>query len=343
MTGRPTHQLQRLVPDPTSDEYHRHCITHTPFKAWCPHCVAGEAPALQHIVARNRSIPTKLTVHVDYLFLSGEVDLPSESPVVVVKVKPTNAVYARLLPCKGTAHRYCSNALSDIFKHIGAFSFHLKSDDEPALTTLLDAAISQLGSNYIITTEKSADSQQNGVVERANRSVQGKCRVLLSCLSSRLGCLVPDGHPLIAWAVRHASALIRWFTVNRETGYTAHHITTGRTFKNILVEFAQPVYHKHPFVPGKTSPKWADGFFLGVCERSGRNLVYDDVRKTVLRTRNIRTKTTTKTGKWNDDHITALLSMKSLPWNWTGEGEASLVVPGVLGVIPEPQAPPTLS
>ena len=33
---------------PTQEEYDKHMLTHTPFRAWCPRCVRGEAVAKPH-------------------------------------------------------------------------------------------------------------------------------------------------------------------------------------------------------------------------------------------------------------------------------------------------------
>ena len=33
---------------PTEIEWARHCVTHTPYAPWCPHCVAGRAVRRQH-------------------------------------------------------------------------------------------------------------------------------------------------------------------------------------------------------------------------------------------------------------------------------------------------------
>ena len=33
---------------PTRDEWERHQLTHTPFQAWCPHCVAARAVRRKH-------------------------------------------------------------------------------------------------------------------------------------------------------------------------------------------------------------------------------------------------------------------------------------------------------
>ena len=33
---------------PTEEEWERHCVIHTPYAQWCPHCVAGRAVRRQH-------------------------------------------------------------------------------------------------------------------------------------------------------------------------------------------------------------------------------------------------------------------------------------------------------
>ena len=39
---------------PSKEEYERHMVTHTPFRAWCPHCVRGEAVAKPHKMSTDK-------------------------------------------------------------------------------------------------------------------------------------------------------------------------------------------------------------------------------------------------------------------------------------------------
>ena len=108
-------KLSKLVVAPSHAEVHAHLQTHIPFAAWCSHCVSGRASAQPHLRNRTPVDLTRIVVHADYCFLSPSVAMESsECPVLVVKVKPCDSVFARMLPSKGTDHFYNAHALKDI-------------------------------------------------------------------------------------------------------------------------------------------------------------------------------------------------------------------------------------
>ena len=58
---------------PTQKEIDEHMITHTPFKAWCPHCVAGHSSCGYHFRRRepeeDNAIPS---AHIDYMYMKSQ-------------------------------------------------------------------------------------------------------------------------------------------------------------------------------------------------------------------------------------------------------------------------------
>ncbi|CAE7534917.1 unnamed protein product [Symbiodinium natans] len=197
---------------PSDSEVREHCLTHLPFRPWCRHCIRGKAPALAHKEPSNTEY-TKPLVAIDYCFLSSSEGNASESPVMVVKSKPDLAVFARLVPSKGCVHEYSVQALADIFRVLGYREFTLKTDGEPSLVALARAAVALLPVEVKVTFEHSPveESEANGFVERACRSVQEQARTLLSMLHERLQCEFPANHAIFPWLVRHASWLLHHF------------------------------------------------------------------------------------------------------------------------------------
>ena len=62
-------------------------------------------------------------------------------------------------------------------------------------------------------TEKSpvGDSKSNGLVERANREVEGQVRTMASALESKLGRKIASGSSVMPWLILHAGTLLRQF------------------------------------------------------------------------------------------------------------------------------------
>ncbi len=169
---------------PTVEEVEEHRITHYPYRCWCPHCVAGRALGPQH---RGEHEPSKIAViAMDYFYatkdrvmeaketeeLRGSLDEMVESGSIVkcmmVRCTSTKAMYAVVVPKKGPGDHYGTDRVVDFVKWLGHSKIILRSDNEPALTSVVkDAIKTLLISVESIGDEHSAvyDSQSNGAAE----------------------------------------------------------------------------------------------------------------------------------------------------------------------------------
>ena len=101
------------------------------------------------------------------------------------------------------------------------------------------------------------ESQSNGLVERAVRSVKDQVRTLRPALQKRVGCRIPAGHPIITWMVKHAGELISEYQLNRD-GQTAYHNVFGKPCKDVIVEFGEEVHYRVSEVDtGSLDGRWA--------------------------------------------------------------------------------------
>ena len=58
---------------PTQKEIEEHMITHTPFKAWCPHCVAGHSSCGYHLRRKEEDEDHSVPVaHMDYMYMKSK-------------------------------------------------------------------------------------------------------------------------------------------------------------------------------------------------------------------------------------------------------------------------------
>ena len=68
---------------PTQKEVEEHMKTHTPFKAWCPHCVAGHSSCGHHLQRKkedeDHSVPV---VHMDYMYMKSVKEEEAVDPEV---------------------------------------------------------------------------------------------------------------------------------------------------------------------------------------------------------------------------------------------------------------------
>ena len=112
-----------------------------------------------------------------------------------------------------------------------------------------------------------------------------------SALEERMKCEVPSRHLILAFLVEHAGKLMSRYQVGRD-GRTAYELHAGKPYRRQLVEFGERVYFM-PIRPGgarqaKLDPKWQDGAFIGIRDRSDETLVLVLTTSGVYKTRNAR-------------------------------------------------------
>ena len=92
-------RAKRAPNEPTNEEIRVHEITHTPYRNWCPCCVAGRGKSDPHFKTSSEE-KAVAGVHVDYWFLR---DNPGEesTPVLVAKDDTSKAVAAHIVFQKG--------------------------------------------------------------------------------------------------------------------------------------------------------------------------------------------------------------------------------------------------
>ena len=187
-------KLLNLPPIPSMEEYHKHKVTHTPFKAWCPVCVRNQAQNPPHKRVQNeRTFPS---FHMDYMFMNPNVDEDqSNCPILVVKEKTIGGIWALPVVRKGiNGGDKIASRLSKIFVDFGAPRIILKCDQEPAIKDLQKETRSQLNNEFhkmrqdaidmsknvnvevILENSPVGESQSNGVAENAVKEIQNSVR-----------------------------------------------------------------------------------------------------------------------------------------------------------------------
>ena len=89
-------------------------------------------------------------------------------------------------------------------------------------------------------------------------------------------CEVPSRHRILAFLVEHAGRLMSKYHVGR-SGRTAYELHAGKPYRRQLVEFGERLCFM-PIRPGgarqaKLDPKWQDGAFIGIRDRSDEMLI----------------------------------------------------------------------
>ena len=134
---------------PTRSEFLEHCVTHNPYRPWCPHCVRGRGQEFGHFRRRGTNPNRVPLIAFDYAGLSdkGEViglefDPSDESAtrVLIVCIRAADdkqsCVFGHVVPHKGVdVEKFAVDCLVGDILWTGYTSVMLKSDNEPAILT----------------------------------------------------------------------------------------------------------------------------------------------------------------------------------------------------------------
>ena len=165
---------------------------------------------------------------------------------------------------------YSVKVACDMVAFAGHRKVILKSDGESSMTALKDAVNASCDVSMGVEVSPMGDSQANGDVERAIRTVQGQVRTMKSALDGNYKTEFGDNHALIPWLVSYASPIINKFTIDTG-GKIAHERCRGRKFNRQLPEFGECVmFHKTVSKKHgeKLEARWESGVYLGVNEAS---------------------------------------------------------------------------
>ena len=191
----------RGMPSPltvSKKERDEHELTHLPYRSWCAHCVRGRGRSMAHkqLEAQDREtiVPR---VSLDYFFLTNrdgdknkkvkEEEEKHLHPMLVMKDETTGERYARMVEHKGL-HEGDESAwvVSDIIAelrswgHQGGEAGHLiiKCDGENAILTVIEEVAKRLGGKVITEKPAKGESQSNGVIEEAGKTMREMAKVI---------------------------------------------------------------------------------------------------------------------------------------------------------------------
>ena len=171
---------------PSPEEVAQHCLTHTPFRSWCRHCVRGSGQAELHKAAL-RDPDALPEVHIDYCFM-GKRDEAAQ-PILVARDRDTKMTVSYLVRAKGCADAYVVKRLIAFLKEIGyeGKKVIIRSDQESPIKAVIDKLVELRGDGMVVPEHSPVRSSgSNGIVERAIKEVEMKVRCLKSAIDERL-------------------------------------------------------------------------------------------------------------------------------------------------------------
>ena len=288
-----TVKMNNEVYKPSRNEIKQHERTHCPFRPWCRHCVKGRAANAQHRKVKRSNEeddddddkPKVPRVAMDYFFMSKADEEAKDNPLICMLDEQTGEKFARAVGQKGTGGNGEMNwLLNDMVEelrawgHVGGAGGHLilKCDNENAIKAVRDAVGRILGGRVIPEGPPKGESQSNGRIEEAGKTVRGFARVLKYQLEEKTGVAIDSDAPIMQWLVRWAAMVPSRFLVGKDQK-TAFERRRGRKC-NIPVEiFGEKVWYKElkakNGVQNKLETDWHEGAWLGHARSSNEVLI----------------------------------------------------------------------
>ncbi len=275
---------------PSQKEIDVHELTHCPYRAWCEHCVRGQAKDDGHrAVVGEMADSSVARVTMDYCFfqegVTNTVNDHEDSTradvsltVMVMLETMCHSVWAYAVEAKGASETWLTDQIVEDIETVGLAEERIivKADQEAAIGDVQrSVAKARAGHGTALENSRVGDSNSNGKIERCIQDFKGLVRTMRSALEENIGEKISMQDPVVPWMIRHAAHVITKCRV-REDGRTSYQLMKGRRCNAKLVPFAEVVLFKIPKTQhkiGDFEDRWERGVWLGFIMRSGEHLV----------------------------------------------------------------------
>ena len=213
-------------------------------------------------------------VHFDYGYL-GSRDSPGQ-PCVMGRDTTTGAYVSTMVDRKGRISPYAIAHLVGWARGLGHRRITVRSDNEPAILSLLTAVSAEVSVEWVPKTSPEYDHQANGAAEAAVREMKAQTRTVVSQLETSLGAKLGVESDVLSWACRYAANCVNRYRIGSD-GETAEQRRTGRKWRRPTVGFGERCYYRPAAKPGPHKnamgeERMKEGTYVGHHERSGAAL-----------------------------------------------------------------------
>ena len=241
----------------SKEERDEHERTHIPFRCWCKACVRGRKRKLAHkkrsdeekMDERKNAVPR---ISMDYHFMSKADEDDKKNPLLTMVNEKTGDKYTRAVGQKGVGTEgevdWLIRDMSDELKswgHAGGAGgkLILKCDGEASIKALRNAVAKFHGGEVIPEEAAKGESQSNGTVEEAGKTVREYVRVYKEHIEDKTGIKLMSQDVIVMWMIRWAAMALSRFQVGSD-GNTAYERRKQRRCKLEVVPIGERVWYK---------------------------------------------------------------------------------------------------
>ena len=188
-------------------------------------------------------------------------------------------IFARVVPSKGV-QTYAVKRFSYDLGALGHAKVITKSDGEPAIRSLQAAVKSARTAATHTQNSPARDAQANGVAERAVREFTSVLRRIKLGLEYRVKAKIDFEHRIMEWVSQHTGFVISHYLTGTQDGFTAFRRKFEKNYEGVVCEFGELIWAKPRATwrrdrsqPSALASRAFPGVWVGVCERTGENLV----------------------------------------------------------------------
>ena len=270
----------------SKEEREEHERTHLPYRAWCPHCVKGRGRRTAHKKKAEREDSDAVPrIVLDYFFMSDSDQKAHQNPILVMIDESTGDRYARAVGQKGLGREremdWLIKDMSDELKswgHSGGAGGRLimKSDNEKAIVVVRDALAKYHGGRNTPESPAPNESQSNGLVEEAGKTIREIARVLKEQLEDKAEMSIKPDDAIVLWMIRWSAMCLSRFQVGQD-GRTAYERRRGRKCQLPVVPFGEKVWYHQAREGKERKDKFVsevkEGIWLGHTRSSNEAVV----------------------------------------------------------------------
>lgn len=282
-------KILRGPPAVSKQERDEHNAMHTPFRQSCKYCVRGRARNMMHEKADAQDGEMKKPrICMDYFLMSEEDKKANKDPMLVMIADETKEKYAKAVGHKGLGQdgemAWLIKDLSaelKVWGHPGGDgnAIIMKSDGEEAIVAVREALAKLHGGRVVLEAPATGESQSNGMIEEAGKTVRKFVRVFKDQLEDNAEMKLQCDDVITSWIIRWAAMLCSRHMVGKD-GKTSYERRRGRRCRLPAVPFREKVWYRQvrdtKDRKDKFESEWKEGIWLGHSRCSNETIVGTD-------------------------------------------------------------------
>ena len=118
-----------------------------------------------------------------------------------------------------------------------------KSDGEASIKVVRDRLARQVGGKTVTESPAQGESQSNGLVEEAGKTVREFVRVFKDVIETKIRTKIKSKDAILMWAIRWAAMVTSRYLVGKD-GMTTQERKRGRIYRTPVASFGELVWYR---------------------------------------------------------------------------------------------------